>query len=420
MTAGEWFFKLGYWNKENKKEDMRYLSLFIALGLTLYLLPILMRLAPRLGLLDQPGGRKDHSGAVPLVGGFAMFLGFVFAILAMQGGFGGLRPLIAGSATLVIVGLLDDMKELSSSSRFVVQIGAALLMVYWGGVRLDDLGYLVSVDNLLELEFWSVPLTVFSVVGVINALNMIDGLDGLAGSISALTVSAMLLLAVVAGEAHYSIVLGTLLMTILAFLVFNMRLPWQPRAKVFMGDAGSMFLGFVLAWCLVDMAQGDQRAMSPAVALWIVGVPLIDTVTLMLRRMLKKRSPFTPDREHFHHILLLAGFGPGSTLAIMVSISATMAAFGLLGHFLEFPEPLMFYLFMLVFVAYFWAISLSWRARRFLRRPIERRVMDRRVADSGSAQTDRYPDGEERRSGKDRREATADGQAGVLNSIAND
>jgi len=378
---------------------MNYLSFFIAFGLTLYLLLVLARVAPRLGLVDRPGGRKEHVGAVPLVGGLAMFVGFAFSILMLQESLSPLRALLAGASLLVIIGVLDDLHELSSASRFAVQIGAALMMVYWGGVELLDLGQLVVPGSLVELGFWSVPLTVFATVGVINALNMVDGVDGLAGSISSLTVLALLVVAILGADAVSAMVLGLLLASILAFLLLNLRLPWQPRARVFMGDAGSMFLGFVLAWYLVDFSQGEDRLISPATALWLLGIPLIDTVTMMLRRVFKRRSPFAPDREHFHHILLHAGFSPSMTLVIMFGVSAAMVAVGLGAHYADVPESQMFYLFLLLFAAYFWMIRRAWRVMRFLKRSINRRkqARDRR----------RGPDpnytGEERRSGSDRR-----------------
>lgn len=351
---------------------MTPLSFFIAFGATLYLLLVLRRIAPRLGLLDQPGGRKAHKGAIPLVGGLAMFVGFAFALLMLDTGLHTLRALIAGATLMVVVGVLDDMHELSSSSRFIVQIASALMMIYWGGVELLDLGKLVS-DETLYLGWWSVPLTVFATVGVINALNMVDGVDGLAGSVALVSSLALALAAVVNGNETAALVLGLLASVLAAFLLLNLRLPWQPRATVFMGDAGSMFLGFVLAWFLIDLAQGEGRAISPAAALWLLGVPLIDTVTMMLRRILKKRSPFAPDREHFHHVLLLAGFSPSIALAIIVGASLGMAAFGLAAHWMHLSEAVIFYLFLGLFVAYFWMIRRSWKVLRFLRRSIDRR-----------------------------------------------
>jgi len=377
---------------------MQYLIFIAAFAITLQLLMVLRRLAPRIGLLDTPGGRKDHQGAVPLVGGLAMFIGFAFSLLLLPESLGPLRALVAGATLVVVVGVLDDLHELSSLSRFAVQIAAALMMVYWGKVELADLGYLVSSDSLVELGFWSVPLTVFSTVGVINALNMIDGVDGLAGSVTGLALVALILVALLGGNGVAASVLGILLAAVAAFLLLNLRLPWQPRARVFMGDAGSMFLGFVLAWYLIDFSQGEDRLISPVTALWLLGVPLIDTVTSMLRRILKRRSPFEPDREHFHHILQLAGFSPRRTLGIMLSLAALMAGIGLWAHHAGVPEWIMFYAFLALFGLYFLMMRRAWRVMRFLRRSIDRRQQPERRQHTAADYA-----GRERRSGHDRR-----------------
>jgi UDP-GlcNAc:undecaprenyl-phosphate GlcNAc-1-phosphate transferase len=155
---------------------------------------------------------------------------------------------------------------------------------------------------------------------------------------------------------------------ILAFLLFNVRI--SGRALVFMGDAGSMFLGLVLAWLLIGFSQGEGRLMSPATALWIFAVPLIDTVSLMLRRMICGRSPFEADREHFHHILRAAGFSRKQTLALVLTLALTAAAVGLGGFFLGVSEHWMFFGFLSVFGLHFWLVMRAWRVKRFLRRPL--------------------------------------------------
>jgi UDP-GlcNAc:undecaprenyl-phosphate/decaprenyl-phosphate GlcNAc-1-phosphate transferase len=374
---------------------MTILSYPVAFFLTLHMLLVLSRLAPRLGLIDHPGGRKAHRGAVPLVGGLAMFVGFALALLTLDQPIGPLRALLAGAALLVITGVLDDMQELSSASRFAIQIGVALLMIFWGRVELVDLGHLVSEHNVVTLGIWGVPLTVFATVGVINALNMADGVDGVAGSISGLTLFSLVLVAWTSGAQVPALVLGLLLVTVLGFLTLNLRLPWQKRARVFMGDAGSMFLGFALAWFLIDFTQGERRLITPVTALWLLGIPLIDTVTMMLRRLLRGGSPFRPDREHFHHLLLMAGFSPRATLSILLGISSVMVLVGLLAHFYQVAEWKMFYLFLALFAAHYGLTDRAWRTKRFLGRVVEcRRDPDHRADYAG----------EERRSGNDRRD----------------
>jgi len=357
-----------------------YLSYLLAFGIAVLLLRALARVAFRIDLVDQPNERKDHYGAVPLIGGLAMFMAFSFAALTLPVPLAHLRSFFAGAALLVVVGVLDDMHELSSAARFAAQIIAALVMIHQGGVVLQDFGAIGWAGNWFELGDWSVPLTVFATVGVINALNMSDGMDGMAGSIALLVVISLGFVALIAGDFNSVWVLLLLATVIFSFLLFNMRILGRKRALVFMGDAGSMFLGFVLAWFFVSLSQGEDRAMTPVTALWFFAVPLIDTVSQMLRRILKGRSPFAPDREHFHHVLLLAKYSPEQALKIVVTASIVTSLIGLAGLYLGVPEVIMFYGFLLLFAIYFLGMIWAWKVRRFMHRSISRRLgmLDRR------------------------------------------
>ena len=342
-------------------------SYLLALGTTVLMLWGLRQLAFPIGLVDKPGGRKVHDGAVPLVGGLAMFLAFSLSALLWDLPLTKLAALLAGASVLVLVGVLDDLQELSSSLRFLAQIGAALIMALWGGVVLQDLGAIGPSGGMADLGLFAVPLTVFATVGVINAINMSDGIDGLAGSLTLVALVSLALAAFWSGGGDWLSVLGLLIAAVVGFLFFNLR---PGRALVFMGDAGSMFLGFVLAWFLIQFSQGEDRLMPPAVALWILAVPLIDTVAMMLRRILKGRSPFAADREHFHHVLLLAGFSPKATLAIIVFVAMVCASIGLSAWYLGLPESALFYAFLAFFALYFWSMMRAWKVKRFLSRSL--------------------------------------------------
>jgi len=219
---------------------------------------------------------------------------------------------------------------------------------------LKDLGYLVPTGHPVSLGIMAVPLTVFAIVGVTNAVNMSDGIDGQAASLVLVAVSALAVITWVNGHLGALAILILLAGVLIAFLTFNLR--FHGTALVFMGDAGSMFLGFVLAWLLVKVSQGDDRLMAPVTALWIFALPLIDTVSMMLRRALLGRSPFLADREHFHHILLAAGFTPKQTLALTVLLAGIAAGVGLAGHFLGVEEYWMFLAFISLFALHFWMI----------------------------------------------------------------
>lgn len=340
------------------------LSVLAAFGVTVFLLFLLRPVAFRIDLVDKPDERKQHEGAVPLTGGLAMFVALSFSILTLNISIGWLRAFLAGALILVITGVLDDLRELSTTARFSAQITATTIMALWGGVVLNDFGYLVSTAFVVELGWLAIPITVFSAIGVINALNMLDGIDGLAGFITLVAVTGMAIISFTAGETNILFILGLFAAVLAAFLIFNLRRNKENSSLVFMGDAGSMFLGFVLSWFLITLSQGDERAMSPVTALWLFAVPLFETLTMMIRRVRHGRSPFSADREHVHHMFELAGFSKHMTLLIIVSTSILFAAVGLLGHFLQILEPVMFYSFLAVFGGYLGLIKQGWRVLR--------------------------------------------------------
>jgi UDP-GlcNAc:undecaprenyl-phosphate/decaprenyl-phosphate GlcNAc-1-phosphate transferase len=342
------------------------LSCLLGVATTVALLLVLIPVARRVGLVDCPGGRKCHEGPVPLVGGIAMFWGFLFAVPTLAVPPATLHGLLQGAFLLLLVGILDDFHELSSPVRVLTQITAALVMVYLGNVQLNDLGHLIS-HNLLTLGVWAVPFTVFATVGVINAVNMADGVDGLAGILMLVALATLAGLASVAGRAADAAVLLVLVSTVVAFLALNLRIG-RPRALVFMGDAGSMFLGFAVAWFCISLSQGDMPAMTPVTALWVFALPLFDTVSLMLRRIVRGRSPFAADREHFHHILLAAGYTVNQSVAIISGVALTLATTGVAGYYLQVPEHLMFLSLLGLFALYFWGVMHAWRVMKAVRR----------------------------------------------------
>jgi UDP-GlcNAc:undecaprenyl-phosphate GlcNAc-1-phosphate transferase len=203
-------------------------------------------------------------------------------------------------------------------------------------------------------------MTVFAVVGVINAVNMIDGMDGLAGSTSLVSFAWYGVAATAAGLPGLAALAWVMCGGLAGFLLLNLRLPWQPRARVFLGDAGSTLLGFSLAWFAIDLTQGPGRTMPPIAALWVVLLPLADTVSLMARRRSRGMSPFHPDREHIHHFLLAHGFSVSGALLVLVGVSILFGAVGVLGWRMGVPEPVLFYAFASLFFAYHYTMKWAW------------------------------------------------------------
>jgi UDP-GlcNAc:undecaprenyl-phosphate GlcNAc-1-phosphate transferase len=335
----------------------------IGFACTLLFLYLLRPIAVRLRLVDRPSERKSHEGEIPLVGGIAMFLGFAISVLTLPVGLTALRPFFAASLILVVVGVLDDLRELSSRARFAAQILAAAIMVWWGGVALFDLGHIGPGGTLFGLPGFEVVFSVFCAVGVINALNMVDGLDGLAGGVSLVPLLGLALVAHRGELAADRDVLLLLAVVCLAFLWVNVRLPWRRRALAFMGDAGSMFLGFAITWFVVKLSQGPERAMAPVTALWLLLVPLFDTVWLLFKRPLSGRLPTAAGREHLHHVLQMAGCSPVTTLCVICALSVAAAMFGFLAQSRGWSEQHQFAAFLGLFALYCAAMGTAWRRR---------------------------------------------------------
>lgn len=316
--------------------------------------------------MDQPGGRKDHLQATPLIGGVAIFCAFLLLLLTLDTSLGPWRSFFLASAVLFIVGLLDDFQETPPWSRFAAQIGASLIIVLWGGAVLHNLGGLFSNQDVM-LGAFAVPFSIFCCVGVINATNMLDGLDGLAGVVLLTFFGTLLLLAWHAGLEQDTKILLLICGALVGFLLFNFRFVGSRAATVFLGDAGSMFLGLAVTWFLIRFTQEPVSLLRPMTAIWLFALPIMDTVAIMTRRAVRGRSPFAPDREHFHHILLVAGFSVRTTVLIVLGISLLMALLGLAGEWAGVPEFIMFYVFLLLFAVYYWSMNHAWKVMRALR-----------------------------------------------------
>ena len=322
---------------------------------------VLARFAPVLRMLDRPGGRKEHSHAVPLVGGLA-----VFASLLAVSGFMGIPSMswfLLALAVVIAVGCWDDVAEIRPRPKLAIQVAACALMIWGAGVQLSTVGDLLGW-RAIGLSFLAIPLTLFAVVGVVNSINMMDGIDGLAGSVSLVAFAWYALVATHSHLGPQALTAWILCGAIAGFLVFNLRLPWQRHARVFLGDAGSLMLGFALGWYAIDLTQGPGRTFPPIAALWIVVLPLADCVSLMVRRLRAGRSAFVADRGHIHHYLLARGFTASQTLAILVGISLACGAVGYFGWRLGLSEAALFYPFFFGFFAFHAWIQRAWAKLR--------------------------------------------------------
>lgn len=318
----------------------------------------LSTIAVRTGFVDHPCSRKAHCGQVPLIGGIAMFVSFTLTVL-----FWGLvsDPLffafLVASALLIIVGAVDDYKALSTRIRFIVQFIAAFIMVVWGGVVIEDLGALTG-NGSIALGSWAIPFTIVAIVGVINAFNMSDGIDGLAGGLAVLAFSLMSILAFLGGQGAHGLILLLLASVVAVFLLFNLRLGKRKQALVFMGDAGSMFLGAALCWFAITLSQGESKVMEPAAVVWILAIPVLDTLCLIIRRLRRGDSPFSGGRDHLHHVLLDSGLSVNKAVLTICSISALLGGFAVIGRFWSIEPYLYVVSFIALFAAYLWVMCM--------------------------------------------------------------
>lgn len=337
----------------------------VAFLITLIVQKLLIPVSSRFNLLDHPAGRKDHAEPTPVTGGVAMLAGLVLAsVLTLPAIHSPLGGFLGAATLLVVVGLLDDKYDLDWRLRILAQILAALIMIYFGGIRVHYLGHLFGHENLV-LGSLSVPFTVFATVGIINAVNMIDGADGLAGL---LVLAALVMLSAATVYSGNQALLTHLLLAIGAvcgFLLFNLRHRWQQSAKSFMGNSGSALLGLMMAWMTFRLTQTPSHPVTPLLALWLIPIPIIDCLVLMARRIKLGQSPFRADHNHIHHLMIDAGFTPTGialTLAAFSCASGLLVALALRAHW---SHNLLLGAFFLMTAIWYWLTGRRARALAF-------------------------------------------------------
>ncbi|MBK1633621.1 hypothetical protein CKO31_23320 [Thiohalocapsa halophila] len=347
-------------------ENNALLGLVLALVGTTALALLLRGPARRVGLVDHPSVRKTHCTPTPLTGGIALFLAASAGLLLAAPETPGLIPVLAGGALLVGFGAFDDIREIDYRLRFLVQAAAAACLVLGADVRVESLGNLLGFGEI-QLGLLSVPFSIFAIVGLINAINMLDGLDGLAGGVTIVSLAALLLAAAAAVPV---LVMPALVLAaaVLGFLLVNYRFPWRKRAPVFMGDAGSTFLGYCLAWFVIALPQQAPDTVTPIAALWLVGLPVADTLATIWRRKRQGLCAFDAGHNHIHHLLQRAGFGINATVLLILCASAAFALIGLDHIFLDsLPEPYLSYLFVAAIAVVYKLLQHVAPLRRLLR-----------------------------------------------------
>ncbi len=302
---------------------MDYVSIilaFVLAGIIAYAsTPLVKRFAYVVGAIDVPrDNRRMHKTPIPRLGGLAIFLGFLVAELIFGTMDRVMMSVLIGALIVVTLGILDDILRLTAWIKLIVQIVAACIPVLYGGLRIEFLTNfnLLSGERFIYLGFFSIPLTVLWIVGITNAVNFIDGLDGLAAGISTISSLSLLAICCITGDPYVAVVMACLTGALVGFLPYNVN-----PAKIFMGDTGATFLGFVLATMSIQGLFKFYAVISFAVPFLILGLPLYDMVVAVFRRILSGKSPTAADRGHIHHKLIDMGFNQKQAVAILYAIT---------------------------------------------------------------------------------------------------
>ncbi len=305
---------------------MQYSPIFaflLALLITLTMVPLLIRLARRYALVDIPGGRKGHSTPVPRIGGVAMVAAASTSIFLWSELGPPLKSVLIGMAILCFTGLVDDLISVKWWKKLLAQGIAASVVVLYGGAEITNLGYWGSFHLILPTWF-AIPISILYIVGVTNAINLSDGLDGLAAGITLFIVVFLVFLAKLNDVPQYYVPLAAIIGAIWGFLRFNTH-----PAQIFMGDTGSYFLGFSVAVFSVFVTQNSGTAASPLIILFVLGLPIIDTLAVILERIISGAPVFKPDQRHFHYRLVHLGFSEKEAVIIIYAIQALCLYLGL-------------------------------------------------------------------------------------------
>ena len=300
-----------------------FLAFVVALSITAALIPVLVHWAPTIGLTDAPGPRKVHSIPVPRVGGLAMAVGLLLPTLMTVELTPSIRGLLLGLVVLLLFGLWDDRVTLGYRTKFAGQVLAAGLCMIVGNVHVGTL----MIGSVIVLpEAVSIFITFLFLIGITNAVNLADGLDGLAGGLVLLCLCAIALFAAMSGNITVAEVALIEAGAVLGFLRFNTH-----PARIFMGDSGSQMLGFSVGALALLATQGETCPLSAALPLLLLGLPIMDTLTVMLTRIREGRSPFSADSNHLHHRLLALGFAHREAVLLiyMMQVALVLLAYSL-------------------------------------------------------------------------------------------
>lgn len=292
---------------------MILLTFLLCFLTAVFVTPLVKNFAIKIGATDKPNERKVHQKIMPRLGGLAIYISFLAGFIFLQPQSPYLIPILLGSFVIIVTGFLDDLFELSAKWKLAGQILAAAIVVI-GGVQVNFVN--LPFDGRLELGWFAIPLTIIWIVGITNAINLIDGLDGLAAGVSSIVLATLAGIAFMMGNI-FVVALSLILMgSTLGFLIYNFN-----PAKIFMGDTGALFLGFMIS-VISLLGFKNVTLFSLLIPVIILGVPISDTLFAIIRRIVNKQPLSAPDKSHLHHCLLRFGFSHRKTVLIIYAMSS--------------------------------------------------------------------------------------------------
>ena len=293
---------------------MLYIAIAISFIASIILTPLVRKLAFRVGAVDRPNYRKVHESVMPRIGGLAIFGAFLIGYALLLPKDSHSTGILIGAAIIILTGFLDDMLEITAKAKVIGQMLAAIAAVTIGGLQIDFIN--LPFGGQLEFGYLSIPITIIWIIGITNAINLIDGLDGLAAGVSTIALISLAIMAVIMGNPFVTATAAILAASSLGFLLFNFH-----PAKIFMGDTGSLFLGFMIS-VLALLGFKNVALVSLIIPVIMLGVPISDTFFAIVRRIRMKQPISAPDKSHLHHCLLRIGFSHRQSVLIIYGLAA--------------------------------------------------------------------------------------------------
>lgn len=326
-----------------------FLIFFISILVTFFSITILRPFAKELGVVDKPSKRKKHSGDIPLIGGISIFIGFNIALIGEYTDNNIIIAFISGSFFIFLLGLIDDCYPLSAKLRIFTQIIIVSLMVWYTELKLETFGHSFGLSNQINLGIFSYPITILGIVFVTNSYNLMDGADGVASALVLLALISISIVIILSGLAYLNPIIVALIGSLMPFIWFN--LTQVTKNKIFLGDSGSLFLGYIIA-CLLLLETQVNKTISTTYALWIIAIPIFDALSVFVHRIKKSQALFVPDRSHLHHFMQEIGLSTNKVLYSIIGLGLFLLLIGIIIE--NWSQVLSLPIFILLLVIYIW------------------------------------------------------------------